>query len=165
MAKFRGSDVLTVLRGLNAVSRAARNVTEKELKEAWSSSSVRSGLSNVNLINFNAQDLPQYFSEAAGRSLAVAKGMTEFSQIALRQFIVLNSKTEPTTVAEVHQGIFIASYFCAWIIFVLSLYFGLQQKKVVESHVVEKFLQTLNHLPLTLDMSQASMQRLIKHQL
>jgi len=42
MAKFPGSDFITVLRGLNAVSKAAINITEKELKEAWSSSSIRS---------------------------------------------------------------------------------------------------------------------------
>ena len=33
MSKFRGTDVLLVLRGLKAVSRAATNITEAELKE------------------------------------------------------------------------------------------------------------------------------------
>ena len=93
MAKFRGSDFITVLRGLNAVSKAATNITEKELKEAWSSSSIRSSLGNVNL-NVNTEDLPRKLRETAGRSLAVAQGMTEFSKIVAQQFIVVGSRTE-----------------------------------------------------------------------
>jgi hypothetical protein len=103
MAKFRGSDVVTILKGLNAVSKAATSITEKELKEAWSSSSIRSSLGNVNL-NFNTEDLPRQFRETAGRSLAVAKGMSEFSKIIAHQFILVNSKTENIS-SEIQQDI------------------------------------------------------------
>lgn len=87
MAKSRGVDMLTVLRGLNAVSKAAANVTEAELKEAWMNSSIRSGLKTVLIKNYVPENLPKQLSEATGRSLAVANGLAKFSVIAAQRFV------------------------------------------------------------------------------
>lgn len=89
MAKLRGTDILTVLRGLNAVSKAAANVTEAELKEAWASSSTISALRNVNL-RYKPEDLPQQVKEAAERSFAVVKGLKEFSLISAQNLVQKN---------------------------------------------------------------------------
>lgn len=89
MGKLRGSDILTVLRGLKAVSRAAANVTEAELKEAWTSSSTMSGLRNLN-INYKTEDFPQQVKEAAERTYSVARSLKEFSLISAQRLIQEN---------------------------------------------------------------------------
>ena len=91
MAKPKASDILLVLRGLGAVSRAASNITEVELKEAWMSSSVRTELSTVKP-RVISQELSHQLGEVAGKSLAVAKGVQEFSIFALHQFVPANFK-------------------------------------------------------------------------
>ena len=72
---------MTVLRGLKAVARAASAVTEAELKEAWSSSSVRPVVAAI-------QDSgpARMVREAAGRSGAVLVGLKEYSVLAARGF-------------------------------------------------------------------------------
>lgn len=90
MAKLRGTDILTVLRGLNAVSRAAANVTEAELKEAWTSSSTVSGLRNLK-INYKPENFPQQVKEAAERSFAVVSGLKAFSLISAQRLIPSNA--------------------------------------------------------------------------
>lgn len=72
------------------MSRAAVNVTEAELKDAWSSSSIRSGLANVRLPSLNAGDLSRQLGEAAGRSGAVARSLKEFA-VASSQLMNKNS--------------------------------------------------------------------------
>jgi len=90
MAKCRqGYDMLVALRGLNSVSRAAANVTEAELIEAWQSSSVVSGLKGITS-QFCGPELSQGIKEVAGRSLAVAQGAREFSIIAASQLMHSN---------------------------------------------------------------------------
>jgi len=90
MAKCRqGYDVLVALRGLNSVSKAATNITEAELKEAWKSSSVVSGFKSATS-HLLGPELSQGIKEAAGRSLAVAQGAREFSIIAASQLIHSN---------------------------------------------------------------------------
>lgn len=86
MAKFRGNDVVTVLRGLSAVSRAAANVTEAELKEAWLSPSAQSGIKNWTF-NYKVEDLPKYAKEAAERSFAVARGLKELSITSAQRLV------------------------------------------------------------------------------
>ena len=81
MPKFH-RDVQIVLRGLNAVSRAATSVTEAELKEAWtSSSSTRAGLKNLLAVNYKPDNFLKHFEEATERSFAVVKGLKEYSII------------------------------------------------------------------------------------
>jgi hypothetical protein len=80
MAKIRGSDVLIVLRGLNAVSKAAINITEAQLKEAWTSSSFRPIINNVIESN-NRREIRKQFQEVTGRTYAVVQGLKEFSSI------------------------------------------------------------------------------------
>ncbi len=88
--KLRSPDLLVILRGLNAVSKAAINVTESELKEAWSTSSIRSGLKSTgqNLKNDNFSIPP--VNEVVERSLAVARGLKEFSIIASQNLVSRN---------------------------------------------------------------------------
>lgn len=91
MSKFRGTDILLVLKGLKAVSRAATNVTEAELKEAWSfSSSSRPRLHNLFVKPYNPENISKDVKEAVGRSLAVVEGLKEFSIIAAQQLIKTN---------------------------------------------------------------------------
>lgn len=91
MSKFRGTDVLLVLRGLKAVSRAATNITEAELKEAWaSSSSSRPGLKNLFAKSYNPENVSKDVKEAIGRSLAVVEGLKEYSVIAAQRLIKVN---------------------------------------------------------------------------
>ncbi|EFX89928.1 hypothetical protein DAPPUDRAFT_300027 [Daphnia pulex] len=91
MSKFRGTDILLVLRGLKAVSRAVTNVTEAELKEAWSfSSSSRPRLHNLFVKPYNPENISKDVKEAVGRSLAVVEGLKEYSIIAAQQLIKTN---------------------------------------------------------------------------
>ena len=88
--KLRSPDLLVILRGLNAVSKAAINVTESELKEAWSTSSIHSGLKSTgqNLKNENFSIPP--VNEVVERSLVVARGLKEFSIIASQNLVSRN---------------------------------------------------------------------------
>lgn len=91
MSKFRGTDFLLVLRGLKAVSRAATNITEAELKEAWaSSSSSRPGFKNLFAKSYNPENISKDVNEVVGRSLAVAEGLKEYSLIAAQRLIKEN---------------------------------------------------------------------------
>lgn len=84
MAKFRGSDILIILRGLNSVSKAATAVTEAELKEAWTAMSFRPIVKNF-VEKQKSEDLVKQAGEVFERSLTVARGLKEFSVIAAQQ--------------------------------------------------------------------------------
>lgn len=92
MAKFVVNDALVMLRGLTAVSRAAINVTENELKEAWHHSSVRTGLRNVNL-DMKNQNVFELLNEVKERSFAATKGLSEFSSVAIQKLCDKNSSS------------------------------------------------------------------------
>lgn len=91
MMKGRTGDLIAVFRGLNAVSRAAVNLTQAELKETWLMSSVRMGLKDVRF-NLKTENISQSLSDAVGRSLAVARGLKEFSVIASQQHVPNSGK-------------------------------------------------------------------------
>jgi hypothetical protein len=97
MSNFRGTDFFLVLRGLKAVSRAATNITEAELKEAWaSSSSSRPDLKKFFVKPCNPENISKDVKEAVGRSLAVAEGLKEYSFLAAQRLIKSNfNVTEP----------------------------------------------------------------------
>ncbi|XP_057378763.1 atypical kinase COQ8B, mitochondrial-like isoform X1 [Daphnia carinata] len=102
MAKLLGTDFFVILRGLNAVSRAAANVTEAELREAWtSSSSSRPQLQNLFVKNCKPEDIANNVKDAAGRSFAVIEGLKQFTSVAARKLMKTNynvshpSKTAP----------------------------------------------------------------------
>jgi len=106
MAKCRGYDVLTTLRGLNSVSKAAANITEAELKEAWKSSSVLSGLKSMTS-NCVGPELSQRVSDVAGRSFAVAKSVEQFSIVAAQQLVRTNFGTIQNYSSKSNEELFI----------------------------------------------------------
>ncbi len=104
MPKLPSADILIVLRGLNAVSKAAASVTEAELKEAWTASSgTRSGLKSLFAVNFKPENFSKHVKEATERSFAVVKGLQEYSVISAQQLLKTNSNNVPDSYQESQQ--------------------------------------------------------------
>lgn len=108
MAKFLGTDFVVILRGLNAVSRAAANITEAELREAWAfSSSSRPQLQNLFVKSCKPEDIAKNVKDVAGRSFAVVEGLKKYTSVAAQKLMKTNlNLSQPSETTQENAKIF-----------------------------------------------------------